>query len=54
MTIPLDGNGTDAVSTAALETLRNDILPATIGTAAGRDVRGQRRHRRVGRLRTRC
>jgi RND superfamily putative drug exporter len=29
--IPLQGNGTDAKSTAALKTLRNDILPATVG-----------------------
>src|SRR5262249_5710948 len=29
--IPLEGNGTDATSTAALKTLRNDILPATVG-----------------------
>src|SRR5581483_5378141 len=29
--IPLNGNGTDAVSTAALKTLRNTILPATVG-----------------------
>jgi uncharacterized membrane protein YdfJ with MMPL/SSD domain len=29
--IPLDGNGTDRTSMAALSTLRNDLLPATIG-----------------------
>jgi RND superfamily putative drug exporter len=29
--IPLNGNGTDAESTAALRTLRTEILPATIG-----------------------
>jgi RND superfamily putative drug exporter len=29
--IPLNGNGTDATSTAALKTLRNQILPATVG-----------------------
>jgi RND superfamily putative drug exporter len=29
--IPLDGKGTDATSIAALKTLRNTILPATIG-----------------------
>jgi RND superfamily putative drug exporter len=29
--IPLQGNGTDAKSTAALKMLRNDILPATVG-----------------------
>ncbi|HXY84272.1 MAG TPA: MMPL family transporter [Gaiellaceae bacterium] len=31
VTIPLAGNGTNSVSTHALETLRNRILPATIG-----------------------
>ena len=30
--IPLPGNGTDGVSTRALETLRGQLLPATIGT----------------------
>jgi len=30
--IPLNGNGTDAVSNDALKTLRNVILPATVGT----------------------
>jgi uncharacterized membrane protein YdfJ with MMPL/SSD domain len=29
--IPLNGNGTDSTSTAALKTLRNQILPATVG-----------------------
>src|SRR5262245_11284286 len=29
--IPLQGNGTDSKSTAALKTLRDDILPATVG-----------------------
>ena len=29
--IPLQGNGTDDKSTEALKTLRNDILPATVG-----------------------
>jgi uncharacterized membrane protein YdfJ with MMPL/SSD domain len=29
--IPLDGKGTDAASNAALQTLRNEVLPATIG-----------------------
>ena len=35
VTIPLIGNGTDAASTAALHTLRNQILPATIGKVPG-------------------
>jgi RND superfamily putative drug exporter len=33
--IPLKGNGTDAVSTRALHTLRDRILPATVGTLDG-------------------
>src|SRR5262249_34841798 len=33
--IPLVGKGTDAKSNAALRTLRNDILPATIGKVRG-------------------
>jgi RND superfamily putative drug exporter len=35
VTIPLVGNGTDSKSTAALSTLRDRILPATVGTVAG-------------------
>jgi RND superfamily putative drug exporter len=35
VTIPLVGNGTDTRSTAALQTLRDRILPATIGTVPG-------------------
>ena len=33
--IPLNGNGTDRVSMAALRTLRNTIVPRTVGTIAG-------------------
>jgi uncharacterized membrane protein YdfJ with MMPL/SSD domain len=33
--IPLDGNGVDSTSNAALKTLRNDYLPATIGKVPG-------------------
>ena len=33
--IPLAGKGTDATSNAALRTLRNDVLPATIGKLPG-------------------
>jgi RND superfamily putative drug exporter len=33
--IPLAGNGTDATSQAALATLREDVLPATIGKVDG-------------------
>jgi uncharacterized membrane protein YdfJ with MMPL/SSD domain len=35
VTIPLAGKGTDAASNAALRTLRNDVLPATVGQVAG-------------------
>ncbi len=35
VTVPLVGDGTDARSTAALRTLRERILPATIGTLPG-------------------
>jgi putative drug exporter of the RND superfamily len=35
VTIPLIGQGTDATSTAALRTLRERILPATIGKVQG-------------------
>ena len=33
--IPLVGDGTDTVSNDALDTLRNEILPATVGKVAG-------------------
>ena len=33
--IPLNGNGTDGVSMAALRTLRNTIVPRTVGTIEG-------------------
>jgi len=35
VTIPLQGNGTDSKSIAALKTLREDILPATVGKVPG-------------------
>jgi uncharacterized membrane protein YdfJ with MMPL/SSD domain len=35
VTIPLVGEGTDAASNAALRTLRNDVLPATVGKVSG-------------------
>ena len=35
VTIPLQGTGTDAASNAALDTLRNEILPATVGQVPG-------------------
>jgi RND superfamily putative drug exporter len=44
--IPLSGQGTDKVSDHALATLRDQILPATIGTVPGADyaVTGQTAH----------
>src|SRR5919206_284143 len=35
ISIPLVGKGTDSASNAALDTLRNQILPSTIGTVEG-------------------
>ncbi len=35
--IPLDGTGTDSTSKAALQTLRSDLLPATLGRVDGVD-----------------
>ncbi len=37
VSIPLAGEGTDAVSDHALATLRNEIIPATVGTLPGAD-----------------
>ena len=31
ITVPIDGNGTDADSNAALAALRDEIVPATVG-----------------------
>ena len=38
VSIPLQGNGENGASKAALATLRGDVIPATIGTAAGATV----------------
>ena len=35
VSIPLDGNGTDDVSEAALATLRDDVIPSTVGSVKG-------------------
>ncbi len=40
--IPLVGSGTDDVSNDALDTLRTQIMPATVGKLAGRRLRGHR------------
>ena len=47
VTVPLVGDGTDARSTAALRTLRERILPATIGTLPS-ELRRHGRHRGLG------
>jgi uncharacterized membrane protein YdfJ with MMPL/SSD domain len=39
VSMPIDGNGTDARSNAALASLRSDLIPSTIGKAG--DVRAQ-------------
>ena len=39
ISIPLVGNGTDQASKDALATLRDTIVPATVGAVAGRDGR---------------
>ena len=38
ITIPMDGQDTDAAATAALDTLRDDIVPNTVGNVAGAEV----------------
>ena len=40
--IPVDGKGTDAASEAALATLREDIVPATVGALPGAEVGSHR------------
>jgi uncharacterized membrane protein YdfJ with MMPL/SSD domain len=35
VSIPLDGNGTDEVSEAALATLRDNVIPSTVGSVDG-------------------
>ena len=36
--IPVEGNGTDSTSNAALAALRDDIVPATVGALPGAEV----------------
>jgi RND superfamily putative drug exporter len=36
--IPIDGNGTDDASKAALTTLRDEVVPATVGTLGGAET----------------
>jgi RND superfamily putative drug exporter len=40
VSLPIDGNGTDKASLAALETLRGDVLPATIGKVSSVETYG--------------
>ena len=43
--IPLNGSGTDDASLAALSTLRDELVPATVGKRRRRRVRGRRHDR---------
>jgi len=38
ISIPIDGDGTDSTSNQALAALREEIIPATVGTLAGAEV----------------
>ena len=38
VSIPVEGNGTDSTSNAALAALRNDVIPSTVGSVAGSEV----------------
>ena len=38
VSIPVEGNGTDSTSNAALAALRNDVIPSTVGSVAGTEV----------------
>jgi RND superfamily putative drug exporter len=38
ISVPVDGNGTDATSNKALAALRDEIIPPTLGTLAGAEV----------------
>ena len=47
VSMPLSGKGTDAASYRALDTLREQVIPATIGSMRGRQGTGHRHDRRV-------
>ena len=47
VTIPIEGNGTDATSRRRSHTLRDERPAGTVGKVPG-DLRGHRRHRRLG------
>jgi uncharacterized membrane protein YdfJ with MMPL/SSD domain len=38
VSIPVEGNGTDSTSNAALAALRNDLIPSTVGSVSGAEV----------------
>ena len=40
ITVPIEGKGTDAVSNASLDVLRNEIVPATVGSVPGTEAAG--------------
>ncbi len=40
VSLPIDGDGTNAASTAALDTLRSNVIPATIGKVASIETYG--------------
>ena len=47
ITLPIDGTGTDSASIAALGTIRDDVVPRTVGALPGVGVRRHRRPRAV-------
>ena len=49
--VPTRGSGTDAAAMDALDQLRDDVVPATVGAVEGVDGQRQRRRGGVGRLR---
>ena len=49
ITIPIDGNGTDAASIAALDVLREEIVPETVGALPNAEAGVTGRRARSGR-----
>ena len=49
--VPTPGSGNDAPSMHALNVLRDQIIPATVGRRRGRDRQRQRRRGQLGGLR---
>ena len=50
VSVPLAGSGTDEASARALEALRRDVIPATIGSVGGVEVAVDRPNRALGGL----